>query len=74
MILSDHAIRKAIDEGDIVIEPFDPSQLGTNSYDVCLGKTLATYVDETLDAREHNKIAMFEIPGEGHNLWRGAEA
>jgi dCTP deaminase len=72
MILSDHAIRKAINEGDIVIEPFDPSQLGTNSYDVRLGKTLATYVDETLDARQHNRIAMFEIPGEGLVLQPGA--
>ena len=65
MILSDHAIREAIDTGDIVIEPFDASRLGTNSYDVRLGKTLATYDNPTLDAREHNKVTMFEIPEEG---------
>ena len=71
MILSDHAISKAIEDGDIVIDPFDPTRLGTNSYDVRLGKTLATYVDETLDAKQHNKVTMFEIPGEGIILHPG---
>lgn len=71
MILSDHAIREAIESGDIVIDPFDPTQLGTNSYDVRLGKTLATYINKSLDAREHNKIEMFEIPGEGITLHPG---
>ncbi len=71
MILSDHEIRKAIDGGDIIIEPFDSTRLGTNSYDVRLGKTLATYLDDTLDARKHNKVTMFEIPEEGIVLQPG---
>lgn len=37
MLLSDRRIRQAMHAGDIVIEPFDPVQLGTNSYDVRLG-------------------------------------
>ncbi len=68
MILSDKAIRKAIDAGEIVIEPYDPACLGTNSYDVHLGKYLATYVDRVLDAKKHNKIEVFEIPEEGYIL------
>ncbi len=38
MLLSDRRIRQAMDVGDIVIEPFEPRQLGTNSYDVRLGE------------------------------------
>ncbi|MFP6872077.1 MAG: dCTP deaminase [Verrucomicrobiales bacterium] len=71
MILSDQAIRQAIATGDIVIDPFDPSQLGTNSYDVRLGKTLANYSSKTLDVRKHNKVEMFEIPEEGFILHPG---
>ena len=41
MILSDIAILEAIEASDVVIEPFDRSCLGTNSYDVHLGKHLA---------------------------------
>ena len=33
MILSGHAIRDAVDRGDIRIEPFDARYLGPNSYD-----------------------------------------
>lgn len=65
MILTDKEILKSIDEGLIVIEPFDVSNLGTNSYDVHLGKTLATYDNKTLDAKRHNTITTFEIPEEG---------
>src|SRR4051812_9275422 len=37
MLLSDKRIRDAMEEGNIIIEPFEPKQLGTNSYDVRLG-------------------------------------
>ena len=65
MILSDTAILAAIDCGDIVVEPFDRDRLGTNSYDVGLGKNLACYVDEVLDAKAHNHVERFEIAPEG---------
>ncbi|MEM7012635.1 MAG: dCTP deaminase [Verrucomicrobiota bacterium] len=71
MILSDSAILKAIDEGAIIIEPFDRKCLGTNSYDVHLGKNLATYRERVLDAKAHNKIEHFEIPEEGYVLEPG---
>ena len=45
MILTDHTIRESISNGTIVIQPFVESNLGTNSYDVRLGKTLALYKD-----------------------------
>ncbi|HKG08509.1 MAG TPA: dCTP deaminase [Pedobacter sp.] len=71
MILSDKRILEEIDKGTIIIEPFDPECLGTNSYDVHLGKYLATYKDRILDAKAHNKIEHFEIPKDGYVLHPG---
>lgn len=65
MILSDTAILEAIQDGSIVIEPYNPDALGTNSYDVRLSRHLALYRDEILDAKKHNEIDRFEIPEEG---------
>ena len=41
MILSDVRILEEIEKGTILIEPFNRDDLGTNSYDVHLGKHLA---------------------------------
>ncbi|MCX2450475.1 dCTP deaminase [Pedobacter sp. PLR] len=71
MILSDKRILEEIEKGTIIIEPFKPECLGTNSYDVHLGKYLATYTDRVLDARAHNKIENFEIPKDGFVLQPG---
>ena len=71
MILTDQEILKSIEEKQIVINPFDPKCLGTNSYDVHLGKTLATYKNRTLDAKKHNQIEYFEIPDEGFLIQPG---
>jgi dCTP deaminase len=68
MILSDKLILKEIEQGSIVIEPFNPECLGTNSYDVHLGKYLATYKNRVLDSRQHNEIDHFEIPKAGFVL------
>jgi dCTP deaminase len=71
MILSDKKILESIAEGAIVIEPFRGECLGTNSYDVHLGKYLATYTNPILDARQHNKIEQFQIPESGILLQPG---
>jgi len=68
MILTDLQILEAIKQGTIVIEPYKPECLGTNSYDVHLGKYLATYRNRVLDAKMHNEIDTFEIPEEGFVL------
>ena len=65
MILSDKRILEEIAAGNILIEPFKKECLGTNSYDVHLGRYLATYKDRVLDAKSHNQIDTFEIPQEG---------
>ena len=71
MILSDNKIREAIASGDIVIKPYREECLGTNSYDVHLGKYLAVYKDRVIDAKKHNKIEEFEIGPEGYVLQPG---
>ena len=68
MILSDTRILEEIDKGTIKVVPYNRACLGSNSYDVHLGKWLAKYTDEILDAKKHNKIESFEIPEEGFVL------
>jgi len=71
MILSDKKILEAIANKEIVIEPYDRQFLGTNSYDVHLGKYLAVYKDQVLDAKKHNTIKEIEIGEEGIVLQPG---
>jgi len=71
MILTDKRILEEMAKGSILIEPYNALCLGTNSYDVHLGKHLAVYKDEVLDARKHNEIDNFEIPEDGYVLSPG---
>jgi dCTP deaminase len=68
MILTDTRILEEIEKGTIKIVPYNREDLGSNSYDVHLGSTLAKYGDAELDAKKHNKIEAFEIPEEGFVL------
>ena len=69
MILSDKRILEEITQGTIKIEPYDRECLGSNSYDVHLGRHLARYTNLELDAKKHNTIEHFEIPDEGIVLY-----
>src|SRR5512142_2504705 len=76
MILTDVKILEEMQKGTIVIEPFDRKYLGSNSYDVHLGRDLATYKSDILDAKEHNQVDHFQIPDDGlillpHRLYLG---
>jgi dCTP deaminase len=64
MILTDKRILEEIEKGTILIEPYKSECLGSNSYDVHLGKYIATYKDRILDAKRHNQIDMAMIPEE----------
>ncbi|MEL6653810.1 MAG: dCTP deaminase [Bacteroidota bacterium] len=68
MILSDAKILAEIEQKNIVIEPFRRQSLGSNSYDVHLGKYLAVYKDRVLDARKHNQIEEIVMGEEGYVL------
>ncbi len=71
MILSDARIRQALGDGAIVIRPFRPECLGTNSYDVHLGPYLSVYRSAALDARRPNPVREFRIPPDGFVLIPG---
>ncbi len=71
MILSDTRIREEVARGRIVIRPYRPGCLGSNSYDVHLGPYLATYRDGALDARSPNPVEEFRIPPDGFVLIPG---
>jgi dCTP deaminase len=71
MILSDTRIREQIEKGRIVIRPYRPECLGTNSYDVHLGPYLATYVDGALDSRKPNEVVEIRMPEKGYVLVPG---
>jgi len=71
MILTDKKILEEIKNGNILIEPFDEKCLGTNSYDVHLGRFLGVYKDRVLDAKKHNEIEVFTISKEGFELQPG---
>jgi dCTP deaminase len=71
MILSDRKILEAMDSGQIVIRPFRPDCLGTNSYDVHLGPYLTLYRSPALDARRRNAVREIRLPKEGYVLIPG---
>ncbi len=65
MILTDQQILSEMKAGNIVVRPFHRKYLGSNSYDVHLGRWLAVYNDEILDAKKHNRVHYLRIPKEG---------
>lgn len=74
MILSDTAILAAMEDGRIVIDPFDRECLGPNSYDVHLSEHVAEYNDVDcwyLDAKENNLVGRHTIPPGGVVLYPG---
>lgn len=71
MILSRSSILNAISLNKIVIAPFNEANLGPNSYDVHLGKTLAVYEDHVLDCKKYDKIRYIDIPDDGYVLRPG---
>lgn len=70
-MLSDSEILKRIDDGDILIYPFDRKRLNPNSYNLCLGTEVIEYDQPILDTRKPNRSKSYSIPPEGMVLWPG---
>ena len=64
MILSGQAIRERLGS-DIVIDPFDESQLNPNSYNLTLHNELMVYEEVVLDMAKANRVRRIEIPEDG---------
>ncbi len=67
MILSGQQIESRIDD-DIIIEPYDPKQLNSNSVNLTLHDELMTYEEVVLDMRKANRVRRIPIPQDGYVL------
>lgn len=64
MILSGREIARRLGR-DIMIEPFNQSQLGPNSYNLRLHRELLMYTEPVLDMKKRNNVTSLVIPNEG---------
>lgn len=64
MILSGHQIKGQLGS-NIVIDPFDESQLNPNSYNLTLHNELLVYEEVVLDMSKPNRVRRIIIPPEG---------
>jgi dCTP deaminase len=64
MILSGKEIKARLGK-DIIIEPFNESQLNPNSYNMKLHNELMVYKNNTLDMRKKNDAMLLTITEEG---------
>ena len=71
MILTDTEINKAIESGKIIITPFNPSNLGSNSYDITISNKLKIYDEYILDVKKQPRTIDIEIPENGFELKPG---
>lgn len=67
MILSGKEIQKRIG-GDVKIDPFTPSQINPNSYNLRLHNKLLVYDNNILDMKSKNEASEIIIPEEGLTL------
>ena len=65
MILSGKEIKANVDQGKIVITPFNENQLNPNSYNLTLHNELLIYKDNVLDMKKKNEVERIIIPEEG---------
>lgn len=64
MILSGKEIQNRLNK-DIFLEPFNPKQVGPNSYNLRLHNRLLVYEDPILDMKKNNQTQEIIIPKEG---------
>jgi dCTP deaminase len=64
MILTGKEILNHLGE-DIIIEPFNPSNLNPNSYNLTLHNELLTYEEVVLDMKRRNRVRRITIPDSG---------
>ncbi len=62
MILSGKEIEREVKNGNIVINPFNPSQINPNSYNLTLHNELLVYEDDILDMKKPNPTKKLIIP------------
>jgi len=64
LILSGKEIEKKLGK-EIIIDPFNESQINPNSYNLTLHNELYVYEDKVLDMKKENTTKKIKIPDEG---------
>ena len=64
MLQTGEEIQKNL-RGNIIIEPYHPSQLNPNSYNLRLSNELLVYDTDTLDMKANNPVRHLTIPDSG---------
>lgn len=70
MILSGIEIKRRLGK-ELFIEPFNPTQLGSNSYNLRLHEELMVYEDPILDMKKNHTVSTIIIPEDGLLLKAG---
>lgn len=69
MILTGSAINECVNNGEIIIEPYNSENLNPNSYNFHLGDYVLVYKNEILDPKVEQKTEKIEIPEDGLILY-----
>lgn len=67
-MLSGEEIIRCVEEGSIVIAPFNKNNVNPNSYNLTLGSELLVYTEDVLDCKIENPTRKIEIPEDGYIL------
>ncbi len=70
MILSGEEIKRNIGS-NIIINPYDETQINPNSYNLKLHNEMLIYKNEIIDPKENNETTKIIIPDEGYVLEPG---
>lgn len=65
MILTGSEIQKEVENGNIIITPFNQKRINPNSYNFTLGKKIKVYKNHELDSKVKNETVEIEIPDTG---------
>lgn len=67
-MLSGEEILREVENGNIVITPFDKKCINPNSYNMTLSDELLVYTEDVLDVAKENPYKKIKIPKEGYIL------
>lgn len=68
MILTGAQIQKEVQNGSIVLDPFDNDLMNPNSYNYRLGEHLVELKNKVIDLKEEQKFEKIKIPDDGYVL------
>ena len=68
MILTGSEITKRVDNGDIIISPFNRKNVNPNSYNFTLYNEILKYDDGVIDVKSEKSVSVITVPKDGYVL------